>query len=85
MEFQEKQSLRRADSISVAVFRRRSRARRLRAMLAAAARAIAELYRTKRDHHVQQGMSERQLRDIGLHRIDTALGSRVAPLSGREW
>ncbi|MGH6884065.1 hypothetical protein [Hypericibacter sp.] len=85
MEFQEKQSLYRADGVSIAVFRRRSRGFHARAMLAAMGRAIAELYRTGRDHHVQLRMNDRQLRDIGLHRVDTALGSRIAPLNDGEW
>jgi uncharacterized protein YjiS (DUF1127 family) len=85
MEFPAKLSSFHAHGISNASFRRRVWVHGVRAALAALGHAIAEFRRTRRDHEYQLRMSESELRDIGLHRVETVVGRHIVPLRDARW
>jgi uncharacterized protein YjiS (DUF1127 family) len=80
MELHAKQSLYRTHGISNAALHRGSWLYRVRRALAALGRMAAEIHRTRRDHDCQLRMTESQLRDIGLCRIESAVGVHIVPL-----
>lgn len=84
MEFHAKQSLHHAHGISTVSFHRKSWWRRLRAALAASCRAMAEISRAWHDHESPLRMTEYQLRDIGLHRVESVIGVHIVPLGDAE-
>jgi uncharacterized protein YjiS (DUF1127 family) len=63
----------------------RNRHRRLRTVLAAVGGAFAEYLRMMRDHDRQLRMSESELRDIGLHRVESAAGIHIVSFGDAGW
>jgi uncharacterized protein YjiS (DUF1127 family) len=54
-------------------------------VLAAVGGAFAEYLRMMRDHDRQLRMSESELRDIGLHRVESAAGIHIVSFGDAEW
>jgi len=84
MDFHAKQSLHHVHGISTASFHCKSWWRRLRAALAASCRAVAEISKVGRDYESPVRMTEYQLRDIGLHRVESVIGVHIVPLGDAE-
>jgi uncharacterized protein YjiS (DUF1127 family) len=74
------QSLFRIHGIASIPALRKSPRHRLRTALAALCRAVVEPCRARRDHARLLGMTERELRDVGLHRIESAATVHIVPL-----
>jgi uncharacterized protein YjiS (DUF1127 family) len=79
MKIHTAQSLHRIHGIASITTHRKSSLHRLRTALLALSHGAAELCRTRRDRACLLGMTEYQLRDVGLHRVESGIVVHTVP------